>query len=97
VRVGVNPLNLSAAIVCIIKLMARKVKAKASRSKKQRLLSDHRKAVAERRKLANYLKAANGILPDADRALLLEFAQIAKRKCDRLRRAIRQDSTKHAA
>ena len=83
--------------MCIIILMGRKVKAKASRSKKQRLLSEHRRAAAERRKLTNYLKAANGILSSADRGLLLDFAQIARRKCDRLRRAIHQDSSKHAA
>jgi hypothetical protein len=77
--------------------MARKVKVKVSRIKKQRLLSEYKKAAAERSKLVNYLKAATGILSEPERKLLLEFAQIARRKCDRLRRAIRQQSAQDAA
>lgn len=77
--------------------MARKVKVKGSRAKKQRLLGEYKKAAAERRMLANYLKAASKILSKPERELLLEFVQIAKRKCDRLRRAIRQHSARHAA
>jgi hypothetical protein len=77
--------------------MARKVKVKDSRSRKQQLQSDYRKAVAERRMLANYLKAANGILSKAERELLSEFAEIAERKCQRLRRAIHQHSARNAA
>jgi hypothetical protein len=77
--------------------MARKVKVNPSRSKRQRLLTEYKKAVAERQALASYLKAATGILPNADQELLSQFAQLAKRKCDRLRRAIRQHSGKHAA
>jgi len=75
--------------------MARKVKA--SHAKKQRLLSEYKKAVAERRRLVNYLKAASRILSKLERELLLEFAEIAERKCDRLRRAIRQHSARDAA
>ena len=85
------------AIWRLIRWMARKVKAKDSRSKKQRLLNQYAKAAAERRRLLNYLKAAAGILSKPERELLLEFAEIAKRKCDRLRRAIRQHSARHAA
>ena len=77
--------------------MGRKVKVKDSGSKKQQLQSEYRKAVAERRRLANYLKAARGILSKAERNLLLEFAEIAEQKCQRLRRAIRQHSARHAA
>jgi hypothetical protein len=47
--------------------------------------------------LANYLKAANGILSKAERELLSEFAEIAERKCQRLRRAIHQHSARNAA
>jgi hypothetical protein len=77
--------------------MARKVKVKAARSKKQRLVSQYRKASAERRRLVNYLKAADGVLSGAEKALLREFAQLAKQKRDRLRRAIEQQSATHAA
>jgi hypothetical protein len=77
--------------------MARKVKVKVSRTKKQRLLNEYKKAVDERRRLVNYLKAASSILSRPEHELLLEFAQIARRKCDRLRRAIRQHSARHAA
>jgi hypothetical protein len=77
--------------------MARKVKVRASRSKKQQLQSEYRNAVAERRRLVNYLKAASSILSKPEQELLLEFAEISKRKCDRLRKAIRQHSASHAA
>jgi hypothetical protein len=77
--------------------MARKVKVKVSRTKRQRLLSDYKKALAERRSLVNYLKAATGVLSEPERELLMEFALIARRKCDRLRRAIRQQSAQDAA
>jgi hypothetical protein len=77
--------------------MARKVKVKVSRTKMQRLQNEYKKALIERRRLVNYLKAATGILSEPERQLLLEFAQIARRKCDRLRRAIRQHGARHAA
>jgi hypothetical protein len=77
--------------------MARKVKVKVSRTEKQRLLSEYKKAVDERRRLVNYLKAASSILSRPEQELLLEFVQIARRKCDRLRRAVRQHSARHAA
>jgi hypothetical protein len=77
--------------------MAQKVKVKASRSRKQQLLNEHRRAAAERRTLAKYLKAAGGMLSKAERELLSEFVELAKQKCDRLRRAIRQRSASHAA
>ena len=75
--------------------MARKIKA--SRSKKQRLLADYKKALAERRRLVNYLKSSSGILSKAEQSLLVEFAQLAKKKCERLRRAIEHNSNQHAA
>jgi hypothetical protein len=77
--------------------MARKVRAKISPSRKLQLQNDYRKAVAERRRLTDYLKAAAEILSKDEMALLLEFAQLAKRKCDRLRRAIRENTDRHAA
>jgi len=72
-------------------------KSKSLAHKEARLLSEYKKAAAERSKLVNYLKAATGILSEPERKLLLEFAQIARRKCDRLRRAIRQQSAQDAA
>jgi hypothetical protein len=77
--------------------MAQKIKVKGSHAKKRRLLSEYKKAVAERRRLVNYLKGASRILSKPEQELLLEFAEILKRKCDRLRRAIRQHSARHAA
>jgi hypothetical protein len=77
--------------------MARRVKVKVSPSRKLQLENDYRKAVAERRRIADYLKAASGFISKDELALLLEFAQLAKKKCDRLRRAIRQHSGRHAA
>ena len=77
--------------------MARKVSARSSRAAKQRLQNEYKRAVAERRRLVSYLKAATGILTKDEMDLLSEFAQIAKRKCDRLRKAVQQRSTRHAA
>jgi hypothetical protein len=77
--------------------MARKVKAKSSLTKKRRLQRDYRRAVAERLRIAAYLKGAKEILSKAEQDLLLEFLQLAKRKCDRLRRAIQHQSDRHAA
>jgi hypothetical protein len=77
--------------------MARKVRVTVSRSKKRRLLTEYKEAVAERRRLVTYLKAAKGILSKGELELLSDFAQIAKRKCDRLRRAMQRHTSKHAA
>ena len=58
------------------------------RSKKPRLLKDYRSALLEYRRLANYLRGATGALSKAEFDLLVEFAEISKRKCQRLRRAL---------
>lgn len=75
--------------------MARKTQG--SRAKKERLLSEYKKANAERRRILNYLKATEAVLAKPERDLLSEFLQLAKRRCDRLRRAIQQSSNQHAA
>jgi hypothetical protein len=77
--------------------MARKIRAKPSRTRKQRLQAEYRKAAAEMRRLKRYLDAATGVLSKPELQLLLEFAEIAQRKCDRLRRAIHNASASHAA
>jgi hypothetical protein len=79
--------------------MAREVKVKVtvSRLANQRLLKEYKEAVAEHRRLGNYLKTADSILSKAERELLQDFVQIAKRKSDRLRRVIRERSPGHAA
>jgi hypothetical protein len=77
--------------------MASKVKVKDSRSKKQKLMREYRKAAAEHRRLTKYLEADGSILSKAERNLLLEFADLARQKCERLRRAIRQHAARDAA
>jgi hypothetical protein len=69
----------------------------ATRLRKPRALREYKDAVAERRLLANYLKAATKVLPKAECELLSEFVQISKRKCQRLRRAVDQKSGKHSS
>ncbi len=69
----------------------------ATRLRKPRALREYRDAVAERRLLANYLKAAVQVLPKAECELLSEFVQISKRKCQRLRKALDQKSGKHSS
>jgi hypothetical protein len=69
----------------------------ATRSRKPRALREYKDAVTERRLLANYLKAAIQALPKAECELLLEFVQISKRKCQRLRKALDQKSGKHSS
>jgi hypothetical protein len=67
----------------------------ATRSKKPRALKGYKNAIAEYRRLVNYLKAAIGVLPKAECELLCEFAEISKKKCERLRRALERQSGKH--
>jgi hypothetical protein len=81
----------------LIRQMASKVKVKDSRSKKQKLMSEYRKAAAEHRRLTKYLKATAGLVSKAERSLLLDFAELARQKCERLRRAIRQHTARDAA
>ena len=69
----------------------------ATRLRKPRALREYKDAVAERRLLANYLKAAVQVLPKAECELLSEFVQISKRKCQRLRKALDQKSGKHSS
>jgi hypothetical protein len=51
--------------------------------------------MAEYRRLSNYLKAAVKVLKKPEVELLSEFAQISKKKCQRLRRALDRPSGKH--
>ena len=54
----------------------------------ERLQTEYRVAVTEYHRLTNYLNAANCILTESEHKLLLDFADLAKRKSTRLRRAI---------
>jgi len=65
----------------------------ASRTQKQRLQKECRAASAEYHRITGYLVGATGILTKAERSLLSEFAEVAKRKYERLRRRV----VKHAA
>jgi hypothetical protein len=67
----------------------------AVRSNKPCALKDYKNASAEYRRLMNYLKAATSVLPKAECELLSEFAEISKRKCQRLRRALDRQPVKH--
>ncbi|HTS48084.1 MAG TPA: hypothetical protein VMH05_09070 [Bryobacteraceae bacterium] len=65
----------------------------ASRTKKQRLQKEYRAASAQYHRITRYLRVASDVLTKAERSLLLEFAEVAKRKYERLRRRV----VKHAA
>jgi hypothetical protein len=67
----------------------------SARSKKSHALKDYKNALAEYRRLMNYLKAAIGVLAKAECDLLAEFAEISNKKCERLRRAVERQSGKH--
>jgi hypothetical protein len=56
-----------------------------------------KRANAEHKVLVRYLQAAVGVLPKAECQLLLDFAEIAKGKSERLRRALRPCSRPRAA
>ena len=64
-------------------------RARAAGSRNARLTAANKKARAEYNALVRYLKSAVGVLPKAECQLLLEFAEIAKRKCARLHRSMR--------
>lgn len=51
--------------------------------------------MAEYRRLVNYHKGAVKVLPQAECALLSEFVEISKGKCQRLRRTLDRQSGKH--
>ena len=61
----------------------------AKPARRTRVESASKRANAEYKALLRYLRAAVGILPKAECQLLLEFAETAKQKCERLRRALR--------
>jgi len=65
----------------------------ASCTQKQRLQKEYRAASAEYHRITRYLKVATGILTKGERSLLSEFAEVAKRKYQRLRKRV----VKHAA
>ena len=52
-------------------------------------MAAYKKANLEYKALVRYLKSAVGVLPKAECQLLLEFADIARQKCQRMRRALR--------
>ena len=70
----------------------------ADRLRKPRALKEYLKeykdALAESRRLMNYFKAAQNALPKAECALLSEFVEISKRKCQRLRRSVERPASK---
>jgi hypothetical protein len=61
-------------------------KAVSSRTGHQRLRTQYLAAVAEYNRITRYLKAGVSILSQAERDLLSEFAELAKRRYERLRR-----------
>ena len=67
----------------------------AVRLKRTYALNEYKNAIAEYRRLVKYLKAATKELPKAECALLSEFAQISKSKCQRLRRGLDRPPIKH--
>jgi hypothetical protein len=50
-----------------------------------RMLRDHQRANVERSRLVTYLRGAVGRLPKAEGQLLLEFEDISRKKCERMR------------
>lgn len=48
---------------------------------------------ADYHRIARYLKAATGTLTKSERSLLSEFAEIAKRKYERLRKRVLKRAT----
>ena len=67
----------------------------ATRLRKPRALREYKDAVVEYRLLSSYVKAASKVLPNAERELLAEFAQISKQKCQRLKKTLDRSSGKH--
>jgi len=65
----------------------------SSRARNERLRTQYVAASADYHRISRYLKAASGTLSPAERDLLSQFAELAKRKYGRLRRRI----TKHVA
>ena len=57
----------------------------ATRLRKPRALREYEDATVEHRLLARYLKQASQVLTKAERALLSEFVEISKGKCQRLK------------
>jgi hypothetical protein len=57
-------------------------------TKKQHSQREYRAAVSEYHRLTNYLNAARCILTEPERKLLLDFADLAKRKSSRLRSVV---------
>ena len=53
-----------------------------------RLLNDYQAATEQYRVIVGYLMAAIEVLPKAECQLLLEFAEAAKKHCERLHRTI---------
>ena len=69
----------------------------AKPSQRSRPATALKSANAQYRALLRYLRAAVGVMPKAECQLLLEFAEIAKQKCARLRRTVRPCSRPRAA
>ena len=64
------------------------IRVVASRTQKQGPQKEYRAASAEYHRITRYLKVAAGILTKGERSLLSEFAEVAKRKYERLRKRV---------
>ena len=62
-----------------------------------RVLRDHQRANVERSRLVNYLRSAVGRLPKGEGQLLLEFEEISRKKCERMRLELEQHLGKQRA
>jgi hypothetical protein len=57
-------------------------------TKKQRSQKEYRVAVSEYHRLTNFLHATRDVLTEPERKLLVDFADLAKRKSSRLRSVV---------
>jgi len=61
------------------------------------MLREHQRANVERSRLITYLRGAVGRLPKGEGQLLLEFEEISRNKCERMRLELEQHFGKHRA
>ena len=74
----------------MVRAAARPSKRRAAKpARSSRGTNALKRANAEHKVLVRYLQTAVGVLPKAECQLLLEFADIAKQKYERLRRTLR--------
>jgi len=61
------------------------------------MLRAHQRANVERNRLVSYLRSAVGRLPKGEGQLLLEFEDISRKKCERMRLELEQHFGKQHA